>query len=99
MYKVLDVREIVSVYGGSTSSGYCGGPGSFSVESKEYTAVIAEDEERKRKRFEFYKGYPEKFLGEMRYYGYTGDYKLLVPGDYFEIEKTSTYPNVKLKML
>lgn len=99
MYKVLDVREIVTISGGSTSSGVYGGSGSFGVNSREYTVVIAEDEEHKRKRFEFKARYTSKFLGKTEYYGYSGEYNLLVPGDYFEVEETSTYPIVKLKML
>ena len=99
MYKVLDVREIVIISGGSTSKGVYGGSDSFGVESTEYVVVIAEDKNKHRKRFEFKAGYKSQFLGETCYYGYTGDYNLLVPGDYFEIEETSTYPRVKLKML
>lgn len=99
MYKVLDVREIVTISGGSTRNGYYGGPGSFTPDSTKYTVVIAEDEEHKRKRFEFRAGYTSEFLGKTCYYGYSGDYNLLVPGDYFEIEETSTYSNVILKML
>lgn len=96
MYKVLDVREIVTTSGGSTSSGVYGGSGSFGVNSRQYTVVIAEDENHKRRRFEFKAGYTSEFLGETNYYGYSGNYDLLVPGDYFVIEKTSTYPVVKL---
>ena len=96
MYKVLDVREIFTVHGGSTTNAIYGGSGSYSVDSTQYVVVIAEDEAHKRKRFEFRDGYTSKFLGETRYYGYSGDYNLLVPGDYFEVEKTSTYPNVKM---
>ena len=99
MYKVLDVREIVIISGGSTSNGVYGGSGSFGVNSTEYVVVIAEDDNHQRKRFEFKAGYKSQFLGETCYYGYTGDYNLLVLGDYFEIEETSTYPRVKLKML
>lgn len=95
MYKVLDVREIVTIQGGSTSNGVYGGSGSYSVNSTQYTVVIAEDEEHKRKRFEFKAGYTSKFLGKTSYYGYSGDYELLVPGDHFEIEETATYPNVR----
>ena len=96
MYKVLDVREIVTIHGGSTSSGVYGGSGSFAVNSKQYTVVIAEDKNKHRKRFEFKAGYKSEFLGETCYYGYSGDYNLLVSGDYFEIEETSTYPVVRI---
>lgn len=96
MYKVLDVREIVTVSSGSVSSGVYGGSSSFEVNSKRYVVVIAEDKNHHRKRFEFYAGYKSKFLGETDYYGYAGDYNLLVPGDWFVVEETSTYPVVKL---
>lgn len=97
MYKVLAVREIVTVGSGSTSNGVYGGSGSFTVESKIYQVVIAEDENHNRKRFEFYPGYRSEFLGDYIYYGYQGDYKLLIIGDMFEIEEaTNTWPRVKL---
>ena len=100
MYKVLDVREQVIANHGTVSSGtYSGGTGHVSLEVKRKTIVIAEDDDHNRKRFEFYEGHLEKnFQGDYTYYGYRGDYDLLVPGDYFEIEKTSTYPKVKLKI-
>ena len=99
MYKVLDVREIVTISDGSTSSGVYGGSGSFAVNSKQYIIVIAEDENQNRKRFAFYSGYRSEFLGDPIYYGYQGDYKLLIPGDMFEIENAEangTWPKVKL---
>lgn len=95
MYKVLDVREIFTVHGGSITKEFYGGHSSYSVDSTQYVVVIAEDEEHKRKRFEFRAGYTTEFLDETRYYGYSGDFNLLVPGDYFEVEKTSTYLYVR----
>ncbi len=99
MYKVLDVREIVTVHGGSVNNGVYGGSSSYGVDSDRSIVVIAEDKNKHRKRFEFGAAYRSEFRGETRYYGYVGDYNILVPGDYFEIEETSTYPWVKLKML
>lgn len=101
MYKVLDVREqTIANYGTVSSGSYSGGTGHVNLEVRRKTIVIAEDAEHNRKRFEFYEGYQERnYYGDTSYYGYRGDYDLLVPGDYFEIEKTSTYPVVKLKML
>ena len=97
MYKVLDIREIITIYGGSTSNGVYGGSGSFNVKSKQYIIVIAENvQEHKRKRFEFCEAYKSEFLGETCYYGYTGEFNILIPGDYFEIEETSSWPKVKL---
>lgn len=96
MYKVLDVREIILVSNGSVSNGVYGGNSSFSVQSTRRTIVIAEDNNHHRKRFEFYDGYKEEFLGDMHYCGYKGDYELLVPGDKFEVKETLTWPNVNL---
>ena len=98
MYKVLDVREqVIANYGTVSSGSYSGGTGHVSLEVQRKTIVIAEDADHNRKRFEFYEGYQEKnFRGDYNCYGYRGDYDLLVPGDYFEIEKTSTYPNVRM---
>lgn len=95
MYKVLDVREIVNISGGSISNGVCGGSSSYGVNSCQCVIVIAEDEEHKRKRFEFGAGYESKFLGKTSYYGYSGEYDTLVLGDKFIIVETSTYPKVE----
>lgn len=96
MYKVLDVREIVTFWGGSVHSGVYGVSGSVDVNSRQYVVVIAEDEDNNRKRFEFCASYKKEFLGEDCYYGHRGEYDILVPGDKFIIEKTSTWPVVKL---
>lgn len=97
MYKVLDVREYKSIGSGSYRTGYGGGGGKLSVGTTHFTAVICQDlSTNKRERFEFYYGYEDEFLGKTRYYGYRGDYELLVPGDNFEIEETSTFKYVKL---
>ena len=96
MYTVLDVREIIKVSSGHVSNEAYGNSGSFNVKSTHYIVVIAEDEYHNRNRFEFYEGYQDKFLGEIQHYGYRGDYDLLVPGDKFIIERTSTYPVVEI---
>jgi hypothetical protein len=97
-YKVLDVRELIIANHGSVSSGsYSGGTGSVNLEVLRRTVVIAEDKNTHRKRFEFYEGYPDRnYHGETVYYGYRGDYDLLVPGDEFVVEETSTYPTVNI---
>jgi hypothetical protein len=97
MYKALDVREVIEIGSGSVSNhpSYCGS-NSMSIESTRKIVVIAVDEENNRKRFTFYDGHKEMFLGRMSYYGYAGDFDLLVPGDKFEVEETSTWPSVKL---
>ena len=88
-YKVLDVREKEETY-------------SYTDYNNTYTethtvyVIIAEDGLGKRKRFTMYDGYNSLFLNECSYYGYEGDFDLLVKGDWFEIEKTSTWPIVKV---
>ncbi len=99
MYKVLDVREIITICGGSVNNGVHGGSSNFNVGSKRYQVVIAEDENHKRRRFEFCEAYKSEFLGETSYYGYIGNFEILIPGDYFEVEKTYSWPKVKLIML
>lgn len=97
MYKVLDVREVVEVSSGSVSNHptYCGS-NSMSIKNSRETVVIAENDNKERKRFLFYQGYKDVFLGKMGYYGYKGDFDLLVPGDKFEVEETSTWSYVNL---
>lgn len=88
-YKVLDVREKESTY-------------SYTNRTNTYTAthtvfvVIAEDKGGNRTRFCMYDGYKSLFLNNWSYYGYEGDFDLLVKGDWFEIEPTSTWPVVKI---
>ena len=99
MYKVLDVREVIEIGSASVSNHptYCGS-NSMSIKSTQKIVVIAEDENKERKRFHFYDGYENTFLGSTSYYGYKGDFGLLVPGDKFEIEETSTWRTVHIKM-
>lgn len=89
-YKVLDVRERESSY-------------SYTDHNNTYTAthtvfvIIAEDTLGKRKRFYMYDSYKSLFIhNDWMYYGYEGDFDLLVKGDWFEIEQTSTWPVVKI---
>ncbi len=90
-YKVLDVREKESTY-------------SYTDYTNTYTAthtvfvIIAEDTLGERKRFHMYDSYKSLFLNEWSYYGYEGDFDLLVKGDWFEIEETknSWWPVVKI---
>ena len=88
-YKVLDVREKESSY-------------SYTDYTNTYTAthtvfvIIAEDVNGKRKRFHMYDSYKSLFLNEWTYYGYEGNFDLLVKDDWFKIEQTSTWPVVKI---
>jgi hypothetical protein len=95
IYKVLDVREVIEVHSGSVSNHptYCGS-NSMSISSEREFVVIAEDENKNRKRFVFYDGRKEVFLGKMEYFGYKGTFDLLVPGDKFEVKETSTWLTV-----
>ena len=95
MYKVLEVREYNNTSKGSFHNSYGGSGGSVDVVQRHIIAVICENEEtNKRERFEFYKGYEDKVLRETCYFGYTGDYDLLIVGDRFEIKETRTYKQV-----
>lgn len=88
-YKVLDVRERESTY---TYTEY---HTSYKAIHTVFT-VIAEDNEGKRRRFNMYGKYKSKDFGEWCYYGYEGDFDLLVKGDWFEIEETAAWPVVKV---
>lgn len=98
IYKALDVREHYIVgkaeyykpYGSASS-------GSVRVPQHLRVVVIAEEargQYRKRVRFEFLEAYEYEFQNEVHYNGYTGDWKLIIPGDHFIIEDTDTYKNV-----
>ena len=95
MYRVLDVREVVDIISGRVSNNpYCGGSNSMQLETRREVIVIAEAENGERERFQFYDGHKDAFLGSTSYYGYKGDFDLLVPGDLFKVEKTSTWDTV-----
>ena len=98
-YKVLDVREYESVTNGNYRNSYGGGGGNVNLSSKHYiVAICINIETNKRVRHTFYEGYEDKFLGKNVYYGYTGDFNLIVPGDLIEIKETSTYKRVEILM-
>ena len=90
-YKVLDVREKEQTY-------------TYTDCTNSHTAahtvfvIIAEDTLGTRKRFHMYDSYKSLFRSEQAYYGYEGDFDLLVKGDWFEIEETknSWWPVVKI---
>lgn len=101
MYKALDVREVSKCTAGRVNNEIYGHGGSLTIKETTYVVVIAEvvipeSESTGRVRFEFCPSYKEKFLNEMRYYGYEGEYQFLIPGDKFEIKTTNTWPVVKL---
>lgn len=95
MYKVLEVREYDEIsrghYGGNS------GCGSFDVEKLHIFAVVCVNEDTgERERFAFYKGHEGKGLYGKAFYGYAGDYSLLIAGDRFKIEDTLTYPRISI---
>lgn len=97
IYKALDVREYRVVGDLTMHNGYGGSSSRIDGKATDYFAVICENTHtHKRERIEFYKGREWDFMGTTHYYGYTGDYMLIVPGDHFIIEKTSTYDNVRI---
>lgn len=79
MFKVLDVREIQKIEEIDNSYG---------IKTRMIYVVIADNHSsHDRVRFEFYDGYNERILNKTRYYGYKGDFDILIKGDYFEIEE------------
>lgn len=94
MFKVLDVREVTRISSGRVSQDTYGGSGSISFKETVIVVVIAEDENGERVRFEFYPKYKDSFLDSTMYYGYTGDFNELIPGDKFIIEDTTTWQRV-----
>lgn len=96
-YKALDVREIIRIGSGSVTNHSYGGGNSVSLSNTEYVVCIAEDiETGVRTRFEFKPAHKDVTLGKVYYYGYTGNYDLLVPGDIFEFEETPTYLHLRI---
>ena len=97
MYKVLDVREYNCANNVTYSHGCGGMGGNVNVKETHYIVAICVNlETNKRVRFSFYEGYKSEFLGKYIYYGYTGDFNLIVPGDMIEVKETSTYKRVEI---
>ncbi len=95
-YRVLDIRE----YQDTTVTSY---GGSYGTNQKVRTdkrvivvAICLNLDTNKRERMEFYPAYSDAFLGTTHYYGYKGDYQLLVPGDVFQITNNSDYDYVSI---
>ena len=90
MYKVLDVREHKYAIARScgTGSNYSSSVSITNDTEHEFVVICVELETNTRKRFIFYDGHKteDKFWGT-HYYGYKGDFNLLVVGDLFEVEK------------
>ena len=92
MFKVLDVREYISTDSGSISIEGYASSNAVHLSQTLITAVIALDLTKGiRTRFKFFDGYKDIFLGKNHYYGYTGDFALLVPGDTFDIETNNDF--------
>jgi len=89
MYKVLDVREYNKIGKSYWYHGYGGNGGELSISQHLRVVVIAEEvETMQRARFEFFDAYVFEFGGKAHFGGYLGDFALLVPGDYFELQDT-----------
>ncbi len=97
-YKALDVREIVVTTDACLwYSESCNNTrGAIRIDELVQIVVIAEDENKQRKRFHFFRGHQEQVFGRTHYHGYRGDYDILVPGDMFEIVDTDTYTTVNI---
>ena len=89
IYKVLDVREKDVEYS------YTDRHNTYKSKHTVFV-IIVEDEEGNRRRFHMYDGYKDLFLKEYRYCGYTGEFDLVVKGDFIEVTETSTWPIVKI---
>lgn len=94
-FKALDVRECIDITSlRGTESGYST---RITMNKRAYVIVIAERVgNNERCRFELYEGYQDTFLGTNKYYGYQGQWNMIVPGDVFEIEETNTYDRVTI---
>ena len=94
-FKALDVRECIDIT--SLRGTACGYSTSISIDKREHIVVIAERVgNNERYRLELYSGYQDTFLNKNNYYGYQGQWNMIVPGDVFEIEETSTYDKVTI---
>ena len=92
LYKVLDVRESISNISGHTTNL----TNDTNIHYTRLYIVIAKNiETNERARFEFYEGRTSIFLGKEHYYGYSGDFRILIKDDIFEIvRKTDDYDQV-----
>lgn len=80
-YRALDVREIEKLEEIDNSYGI------IRIKTRMTYIVIAENHStHDRVRFEFYDGYNDNVLNQIKYYGYKGDFDTLIKGDYFEVE-------------
>lgn len=94
-FKALDVRNFIDITSlRSNESGYST---RITMKKSEYIIVIAERVgNNERCRLELYEGYQDRFLGNNKYYGYQGQWNMIVPGDVFEVEETNTYDRVTI---
>lgn len=81
MFKVLDVRESTNL----ENSRDC-----------QVVVIATEIGSSIRKRFVFNPPRSYRALNNCTYLGYVGDWNLLIPGDYFIIEKTNDWDNVRI---
>lgn len=90
MYKVLEVREHKYVVDHSYVTGINHSTsGSVANDTRhEFVVICVNLETNARTRFLFYNGHKtEDAIWGTYYWGYKGDFRLLVAGDFFEIEK------------
>lgn len=81
MFKVLDVRESINLENSRDSK---------------IVVIAAEIGSAIRKRFVFTPPSSYRALNNCTYLGYVGDWDILIPGDYFVIEKTDDWDNVRI---
>lgn len=96
-YKALDVREHTAVGSGLLISDG-DNRGIINMPQYQHVVVIAlNTATNKRVRLEFFEPFKTTFNNSVQYHGYTGDYNVLIPGDYFCIKKTDQWPQVELQ--
>lgn len=81
MFKVLDVRESINLEN--------------SIDSQ-VVVIATEIGSSVRKRFVFNPPRSYRALNNTTYLGYVGDWNVLIPGDYFIIEKTDDWDIVRI---
>lgn len=98
MYKALDVREYTKIGKVQVFKGYASHLHVLVPQHLRVVVIAKDVETSKRKRFEFFPKYEFELGGKTHYGGYTGNYELIVPGDYFEVEQTEDCPHVSVAM-
>lgn len=98
MYKALDVREYNKIGKVQVFKGYTSHLDVLVPQHQRVIVIAKNVGTGKRVRFEFYERYEVTIGDKTHYGGYTGDYAMIVPGDYFEVEQREDCPHVSVAM-